>query len=183
MYTCTILLFRYVGNYPSRPPADISQDITSTSAFHENGVTTVTFTREIVTGDSNDVRLDQCVYFLYAWGGSFDINTQAIEYHGSNTREASSTLICLPPSMICTSKCITPSWLVCMSVTPPLVWVLYDVINGTDLCDILQTLSPFLSTLVCPCENGGSCIANSSSICVCPPGYTGQYCEQPLCKL
>ena len=97
-----ILPIRFASSR-STPPADSSQDITSAFAFHENGVTTVTFTRERVTGDSNDVRLDQCVYFLYAWGGAFDVNTQVIEYHGSS-REASRDVICLPSSIICTRE-------------------------------------------------------------------------------
>ena len=94
-----VLPFRYVGNSRSRPPADSSQDITSTSAIHENGVTTVTFTRERVTGDSDDVALDQCVYFLYAWGGKFDVNAQEIQRH--TYRDPSSDVICLPSSIVC----------------------------------------------------------------------------------
>ena len=65
-----------------------------------NGVTTVAFRRERVTGDPDDVPLDQCLYFLYAWGGTFNVNTQVITYHGGN-REASSTVICLPSASVC----------------------------------------------------------------------------------
>ena len=82
------------------PTVDSSQDITSTSAVLMNGVTTVAFRRERVTGDPDDVPLDQCLYFLYAWGGAFDVTTQVIMYHGGN-REASSTMICLPSAIVC----------------------------------------------------------------------------------
>ena len=65
-----------------------------------NGVTTVAFRRERVTSDPDDVSLDQCVYFLYAWGGAFNVTTQVIMYHGGN-RGASSTVICLPSASVC----------------------------------------------------------------------------------
>ena len=111
--------FRNVGSFRSGPPADASQDITFTTAYHENGVTNVIFTRERVTGDPDDVPLDQCVYFLYAWGGSFDASRQVIGYHGTN-REASSDLICLPSADICPREWNTINeWCVYMSVTPP----------------------------------------------------------------
>ena len=100
--TCTYVPvpFRYaVGRVA--PTADTSQDITATSAAIVNGVTTVTFRRERVTGDSSDLSLDQCVYFLYAWGGEFNVSTQEIVYHGPTRREASITVICLPSASVC----------------------------------------------------------------------------------
>jgi len=45
----------------------------------------------------------------------------------------------------------------------------------------IQDSSP-PSNPACHCENGGYCITNTST-CVCPPEYTGQYCEQRMCKL
>ena len=85
------------------PTVDESRDITSAFAYHENGVTNVIFSRERVTNDSNDVPLDQCVYFLYAWGGTVDVNAQTIGYHSPN-REASRDMICLPSSFDCPSE-------------------------------------------------------------------------------
>ena len=95
------LPFRYTGlNRILGPSNDASQDITATSAVFDNGVTAVTFRRERVTNDPNDVPLDQCVYFLYAWGGVFNVSTQTIQYHGGN-REPSRTMVCLPSSSVC----------------------------------------------------------------------------------
>ena len=91
------------------PTADLSQDITSTSAMFEGGVTTAAFRRERVTGDPSDVSLEQCVYFLYAWGGAFNVSTQEIMYHGSASREASGTVICLPSASVCPGKWVTRS--------------------------------------------------------------------------
>ena len=84
------------------PTVDESRDITSAFAYHENGATIVVFSRERVTNDSNDVPLDQCVYFLYAWGGTVDVNTQVIQQH--MYREASRDMICLPSSFDCPSE-------------------------------------------------------------------------------
>ena len=95
------LSFRYAHGYVGAPPVDTSQDIATPSAVLQSGMTTVNFRRERVTNDPNDVSLDQCVYFLYAWGGAFDVNTQVINYHGPQNREPSSTLICLPSSSVC----------------------------------------------------------------------------------
>ena len=92
--------FRYTGSRVA-PTADTSQDITATSVALVNGVTTVTFRREQVTGDPNDVSLEPCLYFLYAWGGAFNVGTQEIMYHGPTSREASSTVICLPSASVC----------------------------------------------------------------------------------
>lgn len=86
----------------SQPPLDSSQDILATSAVHENGVTTVGFQRQRVTGDPNDVPLNQCVYFLYAWGGMFSSTTELLQYHGSTRRgTVGTTMICLPTAQEC----------------------------------------------------------------------------------
>ena len=70
-------------------------------------MTTVTFRRERVTNDPNDVSLDQCVYFLYAWGGTFNVDTRTVGYHHGN-REPSSTMVCLPSARVCPGE-----WNVC----------------------------------------------------------------------
>ena len=57
---------------------DEQQDIEMTAISTENGVTTVQFRRQSDTGDSmDDLTLDVCRYFLYAWGGTFDTNNQS----------------------------------------------------------------------------------------------------------
>ena len=48
--------------------------------------------------------------------------------------------------------------------------------------NILSVWFIFPSNPDCFCLNGGSCTANNST-CVCPHGYTGQYCEEELCEL
>ena len=100
-YTDTVHLLCRFASSQSQPSIDASQDITDASVVHQSGVTTVTFTRQRVTSDTNDVDLDQCVYFLFAWGGSVTYgNPHSIAYHGTN-RGALSPMICLPSSSEC----------------------------------------------------------------------------------
>lgn len=78
----------------SSPPLDDTQNVESVSGNVENGWTTITFSRALDTGDSDDFKFDDesCAYFLYAWGGNFDANN-APTYHGN--REVSTSKICL----------------------------------------------------------------------------------------
>ena len=95
-------------NYPLRyataramPPVDEQQDIEMTAITTENGVTTVRFRRQRDTGDSmDDLTLDVCRYFLYAWGGTFDTNNPSSLGRHSH-REASPYQVCIPPATIC----------------------------------------------------------------------------------
>jgi len=84
----------------AQPPIDASQDITNAVARHENGVTTMTFTRPLSSNDRNDLSLESCRFFLYGWGGSADTTTRTIGYHPS-TPIVSPDRICLPASTEC----------------------------------------------------------------------------------
>ena len=85
---------------------DTVQNVDDASASFANGFTTVTFSRGKITNDiQQDVTLDLCRYFLYAWGGSVDINSRVIESHG--TRFSRSTeLFCFPATTVCPEKCM-----------------------------------------------------------------------------
>ena len=92
----------------AQPPIDASQDITNAVARHENGVTTMTFTRPLSSNDRNDLSLESCRFFLYGWGGSADTTTRTIGYHPS-TPIVSPDRICLPASTECPGV-----WCVCV---------------------------------------------------------------------
>ena len=71
-----------------------------------NGITTVEFSRDKITRDTDrDLTLSVCRFLLYAWSGNADINTRVIQYHGIQNRAASDTLICFPSPSLCPERC------------------------------------------------------------------------------
>ena len=88
------------------PPRDAINNVYNTSASFDNGITVVNFTRDKITNDSiQDIRINRCLFFLFAWAGNADINTGVIQYHGSENRDASTSLICLPSASFCPQRC------------------------------------------------------------------------------
>jgi len=82
------------------------QNVDDASASFANGVTTVTFSRDKLTNDiQQDISLDICRYFLYAWGGDVNINTRVIGNHGSRFNR-STELFCFPVADFCPEKCM-----------------------------------------------------------------------------
>ena len=71
-----------------------------------DGVTTITFNRPRDSGDSNDISLDVCRFFLFALNGLVNFATQAAGYHGSGTmfRVASAERICIPTFAECIAE-------------------------------------------------------------------------------
>nr|XP_039260555.1 uncharacterized protein LOC120336854 [Styela clava] len=49
---------------------DEMQDLPSSQGTHIDGLLSFTFIRPLVTGDTMDLPLNNCPYFLYAWGGN-----------------------------------------------------------------------------------------------------------------
>ena len=86
----------------SQPPIDASQDITNAMATHENGITTVTFTRPLISDDPDDLSLIDCQFFFYGWGGSADTTSRMIRMHES-TPIISNDRVCLPSPTECES--------------------------------------------------------------------------------
>ena len=71
-----------------------------------DGVTTISFNRVRDTGDSNDLTLDECRFFLFAFGGEVDIaSPQTAAYHGFGPlrRAPSPERICIPSFADCSS--------------------------------------------------------------------------------
>ena len=91
----------------AEPPVDDSQDIESASAEHVDGVTTITFNRPRNSGDSDDTSLDECRFFLFAYGGrvNFFATPPAAIYHGPGPtrRAASLERICIPTFTECSA--------------------------------------------------------------------------------
>jgi len=90
----------------AEPPRDAMQNVDKSFASFEDGITTVRFSRQKDTGDPNDVSLNRCVYFLYAWGGAVtNISAGRIEYHGVTRRFISNSSHCIPSSNCCPKLC------------------------------------------------------------------------------
>nr|WNS50068.1 DOMON domain-containing protein [Halisarca dujardinii] len=81
-----MFVFDGFANALAQPPVDSQQDITDFSATHEGGMTTVTFSRKLVTGDSDDdLPVTKSLYWLWAYGGSFSgSDPTSIGYHFTN---------------------------------------------------------------------------------------------------
>lgn len=89
-----------------QPPRDAIRNVYNTSASFDNGITVVNFTRDKITNDfSQDIRINRCLYFLFAWAGNANINTGVIQQHGTQNQEVSKSLICLPSASFCPQRC------------------------------------------------------------------------------
>ena len=80
-----------------RSPVDSQEDISDFSASHDNGETTVRFSRKVVTSDSDrDLPLNEDLYWQFVYGGTFSgSDPTSIDYQGSS-RAVSSKTIRLP---------------------------------------------------------------------------------------
>ena len=66
----------------------------------------MSFSRNKTTNDQRqDLQINRCLFFIFAWGGNADINTGVIQYHGIKNRNISDTLICLPSASFCPEQC------------------------------------------------------------------------------
>ena len=88
------------------PPQDPMQNVDNPSASFVNGITTVQFSRDKITGDSDrDLTLSVCRFLLFAWSGNTDIDTGVIQYHRIQNRAFSDILICFPSPSLCPERC------------------------------------------------------------------------------
>ena len=70
-----------------------------------DGILTVQFYCDKITGDtSGDLSLHVCCYLLFAWSGNASIETGIIQFHGSQNRAVTYTLICFSSSSLCPEK-------------------------------------------------------------------------------
>ena len=79
-----------------KPELDLSQDVISSSINIEDDVTSVSFTRALVTGDVYDRDVIGCHYFLFAVG-PLNLDTGDISYNNESMTHSS--------QKICISAC------------------------------------------------------------------------------
>ena len=91
----------------AEPPIDGIQNIGRASAEHVDGVTTITFNRPRNSSDDlvNDISLDPCRFFLFAFGGPVS-TPPSVGYHGfgSTRRAPSAERICIPTFRECSGS-------------------------------------------------------------------------------
>ena len=96
MYVLFCTLYRYVASR-TRPSVDDQEDLTNAAAVHDSGVTTISFSRKVVTGDSaGDFDLNQDLYWFFAYGAFSSPNPSSIQYHFGNRGFISTETISLP---------------------------------------------------------------------------------------
>ena len=96
MYYCIYYIYRYATS-KTRPPVDDQEDLTNAAAVHDSGVTTISFSRKVATGDSaGDFDLNQPLYWFFAYGAFSSPNPSSIQYHGVTRGFISTETISLP---------------------------------------------------------------------------------------
>ena len=90
----------------TQPSQDTIQNIDDASASFMDGNTVVEFSRDKVTNDADqDITIDVCRFVLFAWGDGVNVSAQEIQYHGTDRRNVSETLICFPSEILCPERC------------------------------------------------------------------------------
>ena len=79
------------------PTYDASQDIKNVTADEDGTTTTISFIRPRSSDNSQDIDLDQCVFIIYAFGGSVSNHTTPASFgqHSRSERGVFATQLCL----------------------------------------------------------------------------------------
>ena len=79
------------------PPFDTQQNLENTEINIEDGRSTMSFRRALVTTDDNnqDLDLNQCVHLLRAWGGSVSSYNSPASFGMHNNSDVFETQLCL----------------------------------------------------------------------------------------
>ena len=159
--------YRYAADR-AQPPRDAIQNINSGSASFVNGITTVEFSRNKVTNDSeDDLSLNVCRYLLYAWSGDANINTGVIQFHGTQNQGVSETLLCFPSSSLCPERCKKLNTASIPNYYHSYCCVLVDCGDPGTPADGSRNLTDNLegSIVTYSCNTGFELVGNSSRLC------------------
>ena len=160
------------------------QNFDNPSASFVDGVTAVQFSRDKVTGDSeDDLSLSVCRYLLYAWGGNVNIVTGVIQFHGSQNQAVSETLLCFPAPSLCPERCKKLNQQLLLLLLC-FCFVLVDCgdpgtpVNGNR--NFTDTLEGSIVTYTC--YDGFVLVGNSTQTCeLTPDGAFWSY-DRPQCR-
>ena len=74
---------------------DTTQDIKNVSAYDDGTTTTISFIRPRSSDDSEDIDLDQCVFMIWAFGGSVSSHETPATFAQHTERGVFATQLCL----------------------------------------------------------------------------------------
>ncbi len=80
----------------AQPPEDDSQDIYDASYELVGGTTSIAFTRPCSSTDTNDIPINQCLYYLYAFGGDVTDYTNPTSILQHSNRGSFPEMVCIP---------------------------------------------------------------------------------------
>ena len=89
-----LLTCRYAFDYII-PRYDANQSLRNTSISLTNGIMTMSFVRDIISDDSDDISINKCVYILSSWGGSVTTFTSPAQFNRHTATQVFTTQICL----------------------------------------------------------------------------------------
>ena len=85
-----------MGDVRTAPTFDTTQDIKNVSAYDDGTTTTISFIRPRVSSDdSQDIDLDQCVFMIWAFGGSVSSHETPATFSRHTERGVFATQLCL----------------------------------------------------------------------------------------
>ena len=85
-----------MGGSRTTPIFDDDQNIKNVSAYDDGTTTTISFIRPRVSSDnSQDIDLDQCVYMIWAFGGSVASHDSPAVFGFHTSRGVFATQLCL----------------------------------------------------------------------------------------
>ena len=84
-----------MGDVRNAPTFDTTQDIKNVSAYDDGTTTTISFIRPRSSDNSQDVDLDQCVFMIWAFGGSVTRHQSPAVFNLHTSRGVFGTQLCL----------------------------------------------------------------------------------------
>ena len=84
-----------MGGSRTTPTFDTTQNIKNVSAYDDGTTTTISFIRPRSSDDSQDIDLDQCVYMIWAFGGSVTSHNTPADFGRHTDTGVFATQFCL----------------------------------------------------------------------------------------
>ena len=84
-----------MGGVRTTPTFDTTQSIKNVSAYDDGTTTTISFIRPLYSDDSQDIDLDQCVFMIWAFGGTVSSHETPATFGFHTSQGVFATQLCL----------------------------------------------------------------------------------------